>query len=129
MLHVEIVTPTRLAWSGEATEVQVPGAQGELGALDGHAMLLAVTRAGVVRVVRSDSQREDMVVGPGFAEITPLGVTLLVDRVEPASTVDAAQAQRDLDAAEKTLAQSAEGTDEWREAEYQAELSRARLSL
>lgn len=129
MLHVEIVTPTRLAWSGEATEVQVPGAQGELGALDGHAMLLAVTRAGVVRVARSDGQREDMVVGPGFAEITPLGVTLLVDRVEPASAVDTAQAQRELDAAEKILARSAEGTDEWREAEYQADLSRARLSV
>ena len=129
MLHVEIVTPSRIAWTGEAVEVQVPGAQGELGALDGHAMLLAVTHAGVVRVHQDGGQHEDIVVGPGFAEITPLGVTLLVDQVEPASTVDKAQAQRDLDAAEKTLAHSQDGTDEWREAEYQADLARARLSV
>ena len=129
MLHVEIVTPSRIAWTGEAVEVQVPGAQGELGALDGHAMLLAVTRAGVVRVSKEGGQEEDLVVGPGFAEVTPLGVTLLVDRVEPGSQVDKAQAQKDLDAAEKILAHSQDGTDEWREAEYQVELSRARLSV
>lgn len=129
MLHVEIVTPTRVAWTGEATELQVPGAAGELGVLDGHAMLLAVTRAGVVRVQKSGGEHEDLVVGPGFAEVTPLGVTLLVDRVELASQVDKAKAQQDLDAAERVLGQSALGTDEWREAEYQVELAQARLSV
>ncbi len=129
MLHVEIVTPTRVAWTGEATEVQVPGAQGELGALDGHAMLLAVTRAGVVRVSKAGGEHEDLVVGPGFAEVTPLGVTLLVDRVEPAGQIDKDKAQRDLDAAEKVLGQAMAGTDEWRDAEYQADMARARLSV
>lgn len=129
MLHIEIVTPTRIAWTGEATEVQVPGAQGEMGAMDGHTMLLAVTRAGVVRVNKTGGEHEDLVVGPGFAEITPLGVTLLVDRVESASQIDKEKAQRELDAAEKILGQSMAGTDEWRDAEYQADMARARLSV
>ena len=129
MLHVEIVTPGKVAWTGEALEVEVPGAKGEIGALDGHAPLLALTRAGVVRIALEGGQTQAFVVGPGFAEVTPLGVTLLVDRVEPGSQVDKAQAQKDLDAAEKILAHSQDGTDEWREAEYQVELSRARLSV
>ena len=92
-------------------------------------MLLAVTRAGVVRVEKAGGEHEDLVVGPGFAEVTPLGVTLLVDRVEAAHQVSREQAQRDLEAAEAVLGRSMAGTDEWREAEYQAELSRARLSV
>ena len=129
MLHVEIVTPSRIAWTGEATEIQVPGAAGEMGVLDGHAMLLAVTRAGVVRVSQEGGTHEDMVVGPGFAEVTPLGVTLLVDLVEGASGVDKGQAQKDLADAEAALADAQHGTDGWREAEYQAEMARARLSV
>ena len=128
MLHVEIVTPGKVAWTGEALEVEVPGAKGEIGALDGHAPLLALTRAGVVRIALEGGQTQAFVVGPGFAEVTPLGVTLLVDLVEAVGTVDVATATRDLDAAEKALAQSADGTEEWREAEYKAELARARLS-
>ena len=128
MLHVEIVTPGKVAWTGEALEVEVPGARGEIGALDGHAQLLALTRAGVVRIALEGGQTQAFVVGPGFAEVTPLGVTMLVDLVEAVGTVDVATATRDLDAAEKALAQSADGTEEWREAEYKAELARARLS-
>ena len=128
MLHVEIVTPGKVAWTGEALEVEVPGAKGEIGALDGHAPLLALTRAGVVRIALEGGQTQAFVVGPGFAEVTPLGVTMLVDLVEAVGTVDVATATRDLDAAEKALAQSADGTEEWREAEYKAELARARLS-
>ncbi|NOY24563.1 MAG: ATP synthase F1 subunit epsilon [Oligoflexia bacterium] len=128
MLNVEIVTPTGLAWTGEVTEIQLPGAQGELGVLDGHAMLLAVTRAGVVRVSGPHLEQPDLIVGPGFAEVTPLGVTLLVDQVQPATDVDKAQAQQDLVTAEAALALSQQDTDAWREAEYQADLARARLS-
>ncbi|RME22911.1 MAG: ATP synthase F1 subunit epsilon [Deltaproteobacteria bacterium] len=128
MLHVEIVTPGAVAWKGEATEVQVPGLLGEMGVLDGHAQVLALTRTGVVRLQLEGGATETLIVGPGFAELTPLGVTMLVDMVEPAGTVDHATAQRDLEAAEAALAQAQDGTDAWREAEYRAELARARLS-
>ncbi len=129
MLHIEIVTPGKVAWKGDATEVQVPGLLGELGVLDGHAQLLSLTRAGVVHIELEGGRKEALVVGPGFAEITPLGVTMLVDLVEKAGSVDASKAAADLQQAEATLAQSQDGTEEWKEAEYQAELARARLSV
>ena len=129
MLHIEIVTPGAVAWKGEATEVQVPGMLGEMGVLDGHAQVLALTKAGVVRLQLEGGGSETLIVGPGFAELTPLGVTMLVDMVEKAGEVDINQAQRDLENAEAALAQAQADTDGWREAEYQAELARARLSV
>lgn len=129
MLHVEIVTPSKVAWKGEATEVQVPGAMGEIGVLDGHAQLLALTKAGVVRVTLEGGQTQSMIVGPGFAELTPLGVTMLVDSFETTDNVDRSKAEAALAAAESALADAQFGTDGWTEAEYQAEMARARLSV
>jgi len=129
MLQVDIVTPARVAWKGEAVEVQLPGDQGEMGILDGHATLLAVTRAGVVRLFIEGGQVETMVVGPGFVEVTPLGVTLLVDGVEAAESVDKDQAARDLESAEKALAHEEHGSEAWQQAEYGAAMARARLAV
>lgn len=128
MLHVEIVTPGRVAWKGECTEVQIPGELGEIGALDGHAPLLTLTRCGVFRA-NADGQEVVKVVGAGFAEVTPLGVTLLVDSCEEGGAVDKSKAEAQLEAAEKALAESAMGTEEWARNERDAELARARLAV
>ena len=48
MLKIRIVSPRRVAWEGEAAEIQVPGLAGEFGVLPDHARMLAATRAGVV---------------------------------------------------------------------------------
>ena len=127
LLTLSVVTPTGSAVTAETDQVEAPSVHGEFGVLPGHRPLLAALRAGVVRY-RTAGKTLAVAVGPGFAEVTPLGVTMLVDLVEAVGTVDVATATRDLDAAEKALAQSADGTEEWREAEYKAELARARLS-
>lgn len=125
-LSVEIVTPAKVAWKGEATEVQAPGLAGEFGALPDHASMLAATRAGVV-TVHTGSGTKRMVVGTGFAEVGPGQITLLVDLCEPAETVDRDAAQAALSAAEGTLASADPSTDEWARARREADLATARL--
>lgn len=125
-VRFEIVTPTSIAWKGEADEIQAPGLQGEFGVLADHAALLAATRAGVV-TVHQGGQATRMVVGPGFAEVADGEMTLLVDLCEPGADVDKAQAAQDLASAENILGAAAPGTREFDDATRKAALATARL--
>jgi len=124
----EIVTPTRVAWKGEADEVQAPGLMGEFGVLPAHAALLSATRAGVV-TVHTGGQSSRMVVGPGFAETGAGEMTLLVDFCEESSVVDKAQAAKDLAAAESVLGASESGSKEFAAAQRKAALASARMDV
>ena len=82
-LQIRIVTPSKIAWEGSSTEIQVPGLLGEFGVLPGHASLLSATRAGRVRVFGDNLVELD--VGAGFADVGGGTVTLLVDSCEVAT--------------------------------------------
>jgi F-type H+-transporting ATPase subunit epsilon len=77
-LHVEIVTPRKVAWKGTATDVQAPGELGEFGVLPRHIPFLTVLQPGIVKV-RGPSGVLRFQVGAGFAEAGPDRVVLLVD--------------------------------------------------
>jgi F-type H+-transporting ATPase subunit epsilon len=81
-MHVEIVTPSAVAFQGEADEVQAPALLGEYGALPGHARLLAVGKPGIVALHQGGAIVKRLLVGPGFAEVGPDRVTLLVESCE-----------------------------------------------
>jgi F-type H+-transporting ATPase subunit epsilon len=121
-LNVDIVTPERLVFSGPASEVQLPGWKGQFCALEQHELSLALLRGGILITAG-----QQWVVGRGFAEITGQQVTILVDHCEAVGTAEAATARLDYAAAEATLAQSTEGTLEWRRATEKMELAQARM--
>ena len=127
-VRVEIVTPSRVAWKGEADQIEAPGLQGEFGVLADHAAMLAATRAGVV-TVHQGGQSTRMVVGPGFAEVASNEVTLLVDICEDGADVDKAQAAQDLASAENILGAASPDSREFQEASSKAALAAARLDL
>jgi len=125
-IHVEIVTPSEVAYEGDCEMASAPGLLGEFGVLDFHAQTLAVTEAGVVTMKNGDDVTK-LVVGPGFAEVGADRMTLLVDSCEPAGTVDKAQAKRDLDAAFAELKQYDAESEEGLQARKAADLAQARL--
>ncbi len=125
-IHVEIVTPSEIAHEGDCEMVSAPGLMGEFGVLDLHAQTLAVTQAGVV-VMQSGGEVTKFVVGPGFAEVGPDRLTLLVDQCESAVGIDKAAAQADLDAAYADLAELYMFSEEGLQARKRANLAQARL--
>ncbi len=127
-IHVEIVTPTATAWSGDVTEVQAPGFYGEFGVLPDHAPLLSVVRAGVVTLHSSEGEQR-FVVGNGFVEAGPDKLTLLTELCESADNVDKAAATTLLAESEAALAAAEAGSGEAVNAERNADLARARLSI
>ena len=54
-IHVEIVTPSEVAYEGDCEMASAPGLLGEFGVLDMHAQTLAVTTAGVVTMAQGGS--------------------------------------------------------------------------
>ena len=78
-LNFSLVSPERSLASGPATQVQIPGAEGDLTAMAGHAPMITTLRPGVLHVSGPDGE-DDYVVTGGFAEISAEGVTVLAER-------------------------------------------------
>lgn len=85
-LQFDLVSPERRLASLEASEVQIPGADGDMTAMEGHAPTITTLRPGVLRVVHGGGTDEYVVVG-GFAEITATGVSVLAERAMHKSEV------------------------------------------
>jgi F-type H+-transporting ATPase subunit epsilon len=100
--HFDLVSPENLVFSGEVEHVVVPGTEGELGVLAGHAPLIAMLKPGILRILGPNEQRI-MVVG-GFAEVNPDGLTVLADRAVPVDDLDPAVLAGEIKDAEEDLA-------------------------
>src|SRR5579884_1058996 len=108
--QLEIVTPEKLVVRDTAQEAQIPGANGYIGVLPGHAPLITELGAGEISY-RSGGQVHRFATAWGFAEVLPDKVTVLAETVEPASEINVARAQQALADAEGAL-QSAQTEEE-----------------
>jgi len=88
--HFDLVSPERLAFSGEVDQVDVPGAEGDFGVLAGHAPLVAAVRPGILTVTTGGTQRKIIVLG-GLAEVSEKGFTLLADVATSLEELDRAK--------------------------------------
>ena len=88
-LQFDLVSPERRLASVKAVEVQIPGADGDLTAMEGHAPTITTLRPGVLRVAGPDGAKAYAVTG-GFAEITASAVSVLAEQASPVEEVTAA---------------------------------------
>jgi F-type H+-transporting ATPase subunit epsilon len=115
-VQFDLVSPERRLASFPATEVQIPGAMGDLTAMEGHAATITSLRPGVLRVLAADGMKAFVVTG-GFAEISATGVTVLAEQAVPlneltpaaldalvADACEAAAVNTDKDTADKAVA-------------------------
>ena len=87
--HFDLVSPEKLLFSGEAQQVDLPGAEGDMGVLAGHAPLVTTLRPGIL-VIDGEGGKLRVVVNGGFAEVGPGGLTVLADMAVPAEEFDRA---------------------------------------
>ena len=103
MLQVEIVTPERSVFSGQASEVLIPAWEGQMGIYPQHDAILALLRAGRCTVT-TEGKILEFVVRRGFAEVGPDRVTILTEACDPKDSVDREAAKKQLEETEKALA-------------------------
>ena len=76
--HLDHVSPAKLIFAGDVTQVDVPGLEGDFGVLAGHAPLVATLKPGVLTVFADGAPQRYVVLG-GFAEVSSEGLTILAD--------------------------------------------------
>lgn len=101
--HVELVSPEKLLFAGEAESATVPSVDGEFTVLAAHAPLMAVLKPGVVRIVDDKQQVSRLFVRGGFADVNPSGLTLLAEYAIPVEEIDVASVDAQLRNAEEDL--------------------------
>jgi F-type H+-transporting ATPase subunit epsilon len=102
-LHFEFVSPESVLFSGDVDQVDLPGSEGDMGILPGHAPLVTTLRPGIVTIFRG-SGREPVVVIGGFAEVSPAGLTVLADRAVARENFDMALLAAEIKNAEEDVA-------------------------
>lgn len=104
-LHFELVSPERLLLSEEVAQVVIPGTEGEMTVLPGHAPVLSTLKPGVISVGREGAGAPERIfVRGGFAEINPKGLTVLAEVAVPIAELDAAMLAQQVKNAEEDVA-------------------------
>ncbi len=101
-ISFDLVSPEKLLLSGDAEMITIPGSEGEIGVMAGHAPVLTTLKPGIVTVSGTPATR--FVVLGGFAEISPAKLTILAEEAIPAADFDAAALDARIAKAGETLA-------------------------
>jgi F-type H+-transporting ATPase subunit epsilon len=121
-LQVELVSPEKILYSGDADMVITRTTDGEIAFMSGHAPFIGSLGVGAVTIRASEGDDVLAAVHEGFVEVTDDRVTILSDVAELIDDIDANRAQQALD----RLGQDKADQDD---AEAEAALRRARLRV
>jgi F-type H+-transporting ATPase subunit epsilon len=127
-LHLQIVTPERKIFSDTVGNVYLPGADGELGILDGHASLVTALQPGELRYDK-DGKTVVLAIGTGFAEVTEHKVNVLTDMALGEEQVDETKVEAAMRRAEEQLKNIGHDHDAEEVAHLQATIAKSMAQL
>src|SRR6201998_1889383 len=107
--HFDLVSPEKMAFSGEVDQVDVPGLEGDFGVLAGHAPVVAAIRPGILTVITGATKQKIIVLG-GLAEVSDKGLTVLADVATSLDELDRAEFAETISEMEAKLAEK-EGSE------------------
>src|ERR1044071_5813115 len=125
--QLEIVTPEKSVVRDSATEAQIPGKQGYLGILPGHAPLITELAVGEI-TYRAGGTTHRLAVAWGFAEVLPDKVTILAETAERPQEIDVKRAAQAKAKAEELL-KTGKTEEDFTKAEGQLQRAETRLHV
>ena len=125
--QLEIVTPDKMVVRDVAEEMQIPGKDGYLGILPGHAPLITELAVGEI-TYRNGNHTRHLALAWGFAEVLPDKVTILAETAERPEEIDVNRAQEDKRRAEELL-KSGNTEEEFTLAEGKLKRAETRLEV
>ena len=117
--HFDLVAPEKLLFSGDVSQVDLPGSEGDFGVLAGHAPIVTTLRPGIL-VIHHEGGALRVVVNGGFAEVSPSGLNVLADVAVPVDEFDASAL---ADVIKDTEEDVADATDGWQRDKLSHKLS------
>jgi len=121
-MQVELVSPERILWTGEADMVVARTTDGDIAFLANHAPFIGALGIGVVTIEEPGGRQTKVAVHGGFVEVSNNKVTLLSDVAELSSDIDVARAREAKERAEAALRHE-------HDIEIEAALRRAQVRL
>ncbi len=95
-IALEIISTEKLLLSRDVDMAVIPGTEGDIGVLPGHAKLITGLRGGLVDIYENGSISARYFVSSGFAEITESRCAVLADAIVPQEELDEATAKAAL---------------------------------
>lgn len=105
-IQFELVSPERLLVSQAVEMVVVPGAEGDIGVLPGHAPLISNVRPGIIAVFENNKVAQRIFVAGGFAEVTPERCTVLAESATMLEDIERATVEAEMRNAREDLAEA-----------------------
>ena len=102
LLDIEIVTAEKTIFSGQASLIQIPGIEGELGILPSHAPIITELDPGEV-LIKNEKEGLSLVLSGGFVEVFNDKVTILADAAERTNEIDIEKTKEAIEKAEKIV--------------------------
>lgn len=102
-MQVEVVSATRVVWSGKGTNIIAKTVDGDIGILPGHEPVLAILVPGAVQIYADDNTREIVAVDGGFISVAHGRVSILSEYASMAEEVTLRDAEKELATAQARL--------------------------
>jgi F-type H+-transporting ATPase subunit epsilon len=102
----ELISPQKLLVSAHVREIIVPGSEGDFTVLPHHAPFLASLRPGILRIPGMEGGLDEVYVRGGIADVTPGGLTVLVEQAIPLNELRAERLDQEITDAENALAEA-----------------------
>jgi F-type H+-transporting ATPase subunit epsilon len=125
-IELQVVTPERHVLQANVQAVEIPGKEGYLGILPGHAPLITELGIGIL-AYRKESETHYLTVIHGYAEVLPDRVIVLAETSERAEEIDPQRSRAAHDRAQAELAKAGSGTPEWEQEKLAIERAAVRL--
>ena len=100
--EVSLVCPEARVDLGDADQVDLPGVEGDLGVLAGHAPIVTALRPGIVRVIAHGRDEKFVILG-GIAEFSASSLNILADSASPIEEFDVAELKAKIEDMERTV--------------------------
>ncbi|WP_224813926.1 F0F1 ATP synthase subunit epsilon [Hasllibacter sp. MH4015] len=126
-MQFDLVSPERRLASMEVSEVQIPGADGDLTAMPDHAPMITTLRPGILKVSGAEGEKSFFVTG-GFADVAGPSATILAERAMPIEEVTGELVEELISASEAKRAEASDGNAD-AAAKYHADLTTALDSI
>lgn len=103
LIHLEVVTPERKVFEAEVDSVEVPGIDGELGILPGHAELVSQLKPAGLLTYQGGGETGEIAISDGVVEVSNAGVTVLANKATRPEEIDIGRALKLKENAEQAL--------------------------
>ena len=109
--ELEIITPERVFYKGEAVMVEFNTTEGEIGVLKKHIPMTVIVKPGILTITEEDDSVKEAALHEGFVEILPDKVTIMAEIIEWPGEIDLSRAQEAKERAQKRLEEKDESMD------------------